>query len=153
MGGTLHSIQVSDGGVPKLPRDAGSVRAAGLEGDRQRDLRNHGGPMRAVSLYALELIEALRSEGHPVSPGSLGENLTLAGIPWDRMLPDATVEVGEVSLLLTSFANPCRTIAGSFRDGAFERVSQKAHPGWSRLYARVLREGTVRVGDPVRIVG
>jgi MOSC domain-containing protein YiiM len=25
------------------------------------------------------------------------------------------------------------------------------HPGWSRLYARVLRKGTVRMGDEVRI--
>jgi MOSC domain-containing protein YiiM len=28
-------------------------------------------------------------------------------------------------------------------------VSQQANPGWSRLYARVLKEGTVRVGDSV----
>ena len=31
------------------------------------------------------------------------------------------------------------------------RVAQKVHPGWSRLYARVLREGTVRTGDAVRL--
>jgi len=29
------------------------------------------------------------------------------------------------------------------------RVAQKVHPGWSRLYARVLREGSVQIGDAV----
>jgi MOSC domain-containing protein YiiM len=38
-----------------------------------------------------------------------------------------------------------------FRDGEFKRVSQKLHPGWSRLYARVLREGTIQIGEPVRV--
>jgi len=27
------------------------------------------------------------------------------------------------------------------------------HPGWSRLYARVLKEGEVRLGDSVRVIG
>ncbi len=30
-------------------------------------------------------------------------------------------------------------------------MAQEAHPGWSRLYARVLVEGTVRVGDVVKV--
>ena len=55
-------------------------RCDGLEGDRQRDLRFHGGPLRAVSLYSLELIEALQAEGHPIAPGAMGENLTMAGV-------------------------------------------------------------------------
>ena len=41
---------------------------------------------------------------------------------------------------------------GSFKDGEFARVSQKRHPGWSRVYARVLVEGTIRQGDPVRLL-
>jgi len=32
-------------------------------------------------------------------------------------------------------------------------VSEKRHPGDSRVYARVLQTGTVRAGDPVRLVG
>src|SRR5260221_8483791 len=110
----VHSINVSDGGVPKLPRETCAVRVGGLEGDRQRDLENHGGPERAVSLYSLELIEALRAEGHPIAPGTIGENLTLAGVPWSEMGPGAQVDVGEVSLQLTRPAAPCQTNAGSF---------------------------------------
>jgi MOSC domain-containing protein YiiM len=31
-------------------------------------------------------------------------------------------------------------------------VSQKTHPGWSRVYARVLVEGLIRRDDPVRLL-
>jgi len=148
----IHSINVSDGGVPKLPRDACAMRVGGLEGDRQRDLENHGGPDRAVSLYSIELIEALQAEGHPIAPGTIGENLTLAGLDWKALVPGLQIEVGEVVIQLTRHAAPCQIIAGSFRDGRVVRVSEKLNPGWSRFYARVLKEGTLRTGDRVRIL-
>jgi MOSC domain-containing protein YiiM len=151
MSGVLRSINTSDGGVPKLPRDAAELRFSGVSGDRQRDLRYHGGPTRAVSLYSLELIHALQAEGHRIEPGTIGENLTLACVDWAQMLPGATLEVGEALLELTSYAGPCSNLLPYFRQGEFKRVSQKVHPGWSRLYARVLREGSVKVGDPVRL--
>ena len=145
----VHSINTSDGGVPKLPRASCGVRVSGLDGDRQRDLEYHGGPERAVSLYSLELIEALRAEGHPIAPGTTGENLTLAGLDWKALRPGLQLEIGEALIQLTSHAAPCRNIAGSFKDRVFTRVAEKAHPGWSRFYARVLKEGTLRVGDGV----
>jgi MOSC domain-containing protein YiiM len=147
----IHSLNVSNGGVPKLPVPSCEVRPSGIAGDRQRDRRYHGGPQRAVSLYSLELLEALRAEGHPVAPGALGENLTLAGVDWSRMMPGAVIEAASVLLELTSYASPCANLRPYFSDGRFARVSEKQHPGWSRVYARVLRPGTVKIGDPVAI--
>ena len=40
----------------------------------------------------------------------------------------------------------------AFKDGDYARVSQKRHPGWSRVYARVLATGSIRQGDPVRLL-
>jgi MOSC domain-containing protein YiiM len=151
MTGVLHSLNVSNGGVPKLPRNPAAVRTKGIEGDRQRDLRYHGGPTRAVCLYSLELIRALQAEGHGIDVGCIGENFTLTGVPWEKMVPGATLDVGAVQLELTDYAGPCGNLRPYFTAGDFTRVSQKAHPGWSRLYARVLREGTVRIGDAVRV--
>jgi len=151
MTGLLHSINVSNGGVPKIARSAAAVRIKGVEADRQRDLRYHGGPTRAVCLYSLELIRALQAEGHRIDVGCIGENFTLTGVPWDKMVPGAKLEVGEVRLELTAYAAPCNNLRPYFSDGDFARVSQKVNPGWSRLYARVLREGTVSMGDQVRI--
>ncbi len=145
----MRSINVSNGGVPKLPQPSCLVTKRGLEGDRQRDLRYHGGPTRAVCLYSVELIDALRGEGHPISAGSIGENLTLSGIDWPALAPGLRLAIGNACVELTSYAAPCNNIAGSFRDREFVRVSQKAHPGWSRLYAVVVKEGVVNVGDLV----
>lgn len=150
--GVLHSINTSGGGVPKLPRPWAQVRLGGLEGDRQDDRRFHGGPDRAVCLYSLDLIEALQGEGHPIVPGSIGENLTLHGLDWTAVRPDARIEVGDAVLEVTKATSPCRKIAPSFSGEEFTRVSQKVHPGWSRFYARVLQEGLVTTGDRVVLI-
>jgi len=64
MSSVVHSINVSPGGVPKLPVSEARITTLGLDGDSQRNRLYHGGPMRAVSLYSLERIEALNHEGH-----------------------------------------------------------------------------------------
>jgi MOSC domain-containing protein YiiM len=150
--GTVVSINTSNGGVPKLPVAEARVTVNGLSGDRQRDLRYHGGPDRAVCLYSVELIRALQGEGHAIAVGSAGENLTVSGLDWSRMTPSRRVRVGPVLLELTKYAHPCNNLIPYFRDGSFTRISQKVHPGWGRLYARVLEEGVVRNGDPVEIL-
>jgi MOSC domain-containing protein YiiM len=151
--GTLASINVSRGGVPKRPVPEATVTAAGLLGDRQADGRYHGGPERAVTLFSRERIDRLRAEGHPIDVGTTGENLTVAGLDWDRVKPPVRVRVGAVELEVTKFASPCEKIAASFRDADFLRLSEKRHPGWSRVCAKVLREGPVRAGDVVELLG
>ncbi|NTW98204.1 MAG: MOSC domain-containing protein [Oscillochloris sp.] len=152
--GRIVQVNVNPlGGVPKRPVPAAEITVEGVVGDRQRDLRAHGGPSRAVSLFAIERIAALRAEGHPISPGSAGENLTVSGISWDQIQVGDRLRVGDwVELEITGYAAPCDTIADSFADGEFARISQKRHPGWSRLYASVRSPGEVRPGDPVEII-
>ena len=150
--GRIFQLNLSRGGVPKLAVREAVLTPAGLEGDRQRDLRYHGGPERALCLYALERVLELQAEGHPVFPGSVGENLTLAGLDWSRLAPGARLALGEEALVeVTSYTAPCKIIAASFTGGEFKRISQKLHPGHSRLYARVLRPGRLRTGDMVRV--
>ena len=150
--GTVVSINTSNGGVPKRPVNEAQVTVNGVAGDRQRDLRYHGGPDRAVCLYSVEVIRALRAEGHPIDIGSAGENLTVSGVEWAAMVPGRRVRVGPVLLELTKYAHPCSNLVPYFRDGAFSRISQKVHPASGRLYARVLEEGVVRAGDAVEIL-
>jgi MOSC domain-containing protein YiiM len=148
----VHSINVSNGGVPKLPRSSAHIRAAGVEDDRQANRRYHGGPDRAVSLFSQERIDALRAEGHPIKAGSIGENLTLSGVDWTRLAPGVRLQIGDVVLEVTQSVPPCRKIAGSFHDGRFDRVSDDENPGWGRYYCRVLSEGRIAVGDGVAVL-
>lgn len=148
--GTIHQISVSKGGVPKLAMPEAEVTVSGVGGDRQRNLRVHGGPDRAVCLYSLDVIEALRAEGHPIAPGTVGENVTVSGLAWSRIVPGARLRLGtEVLLEVTKYTAPCTNIAGSFCDGDFSRISVKLHPEQSRVYTRVLSPGRIRAGDQV----
>jgi MOSC domain-containing protein YiiM len=149
--GVLRYINVSAGGVPKTHVESADIGPGGVQGDRQRNRRIHGGPRRAVCLYSLDLIEALRLEGHPIAPGHAGENLTIGGVDWSRLAPGVIVGVGGAELEITSYTVPCTSIRASFADGRFMRMSQRNHPGWSRVYACVRRPGHVRVGDRVII--
>ena len=149
--GTVVSLNRSDGGVPKLPVPEARITRDGMEGDRQRNRKHHGGPDRALCLYSAELIEALQREGHEITPGSVGENVTVDGIDWGLLVPGVVLALGPVEVELTSYAMPCRNIGPAFVGGRSARISQKTHPGESRVYARVLREGVVRVGDPVEV--
>ena len=151
--GRIVRVNVSRGGVPKRPVPSARVTREGVDGDRQADRRYHGGRDRAVSLFALEVIERIAAEGHPIAPGTTGENLTLAGFDWEHVRPGAQLRfAGGVELEVTDFASPCPTIRDSFLGGDFERLSEKRHPGSSRLYCRVLREGDVRAGEGVTVV-
>ena len=151
--GRVVQINISPGGVPKLPVASARVTANGLEGDGHRDLEHHGGPERALCLFSLEQIRALQVEGHTVTAGAIGENLTLEGLDWERVQPGAVLELGErVRIEITRYTSPCFNIKPSFLGGDFARVSQKLHPGWSRVYAKVLQPGTISQGDPVRLL-
>ena len=149
--GRIHQISASNGGVPKLPLEEAAVDVNGVTVDRQADRRNHGGPERALCLYALERIEALRAEGHPIDPGSAGENVTTEGIDWDLVTPGSQLRLGEVEIEVTKYTEPCWKNAAWFADGDFTRMGQKPHPGWSRVYARVLSGGAIRPGDAVTL--
>ena len=122
----------------------------GVEGDRQADATAHGGPNRAVSLLGIEAIRRVASEGHPIAPGTTGENLTTEGFDVSTLPVGTRLAVGdELVLELSGATNPCRTIRHSFADQRFGRLGIESHPDDSRMYARVVREGTVRRGDPI----
>ncbi len=150
--GVVVSVNVSDGGVPKRPVERALVTVDGVVGDRQRDLEHHGGVHRALCVYSADLLDALRAEGHGVAPGATGENLTVRGIAWEAMIVGTRFRAGEVEAEVTAFANPCHNLRPYFVDGRIGRIAQQTHPGWSRVYARVVLGGEIAVGAPFELV-
>ncbi|MBX3359480.1 MAG: MOSC domain-containing protein [Phycisphaeraceae bacterium] len=136
--------------MPKLAVERAQVTPEGLVGDGHHDTKHHGGVDRAVCLFAMEVIDRLRAEGHPIGPGTIGENVTVAGLEWKAVAPGRVIEfAGGVVLEVTAYTTPCSTIRESFRGLEFNRVKQEQHAGDSRVYARVVREGELRVGETV----
>src|ERR1700694_2427334 len=151
--GRIIQINISPGGVPKIPVPEAQVTDLGLEGDLHREMDVHGGPERALCIFPIEQIRVLQAEGHSVFPGAMGENLTVEDLDWTLVTPGSRFQLGAGVLIeVTSYTAPCSNIKKNFADGDFSRVSQKRHPGGSRVYARVLSEGMIRQGDTVRLV-
>ena len=124
-----------------------------MEGDGHNFPEIHGGPDRALCLFSLEHILKFQSEGHPIFPGAIGENVTISGLDWEKLEPGVQLALGdEVLIEITKYTTPCNSMEPSFRDGNYARLSQKANPGCSRVYARVLRVGRLVVGQPVRLL-
>ena len=151
--GRVFQVNLSQGGVPKLPVELAHVGPQGLDGDAHHHDHVHGGPHRAVCLLALEAIERVQADGHAIEPGAVGENLTTVGIEIARLPVGAQLTVGDELLLeISGPANPCDVIKHVFVRGKSGRISILLHPDDSRMYARVLREGDVRAGDPIRVL-
>ena len=91
--GRVVQINISPGGVPKLPLREAMVGELGLEGDGHSFPDIHGGPERALCLFSLERILELQAEGHPIFPGAAGENITIVGLEWDKLQPGDRVVV------------------------------------------------------------
>ena len=125
--GVPAEVSVTDAGQSSSPstRRAGASRSCRATGPRSRPrawratasatCAYHGGPDRAVCLYSFDRIRALQEEGHHVSVGLLGENLTVMGLDWRLLTPGTRVQVGGVRLLLTAFAVPCKNLSRVLR--------------------------------------
>ncbi len=149
----IHSVNVNPlGGVPKPRVDCARLRKEGVEGDKQNDMRYHGGVRRAVCLFSLQKILDLQAEGHPIDVGTTGENLTIEGLDWNSLEEGMELSIGDAVIELTKPAPPCNVIAKSFTDGDSNRISEERFPGWSRWYAAVAVEGVVSIGDIVIIL-
>lgn len=145
--GVVAALFRSHGGVPKEPVDAVAVGWGGVVGDRQDDRLNHGRPWQALCIWSTEVIDAFAAAGNPLAPGLAGENITVSGLPWERVVPGAQLRVGEVLAEVSAYAVPCRKNAGWFTDGRFDAMHHR-HGPVSRVYATVLEPGAISQGDP-----
>ena len=139
------------GGVPKPLVHQLEITTEGCVGDLQRDKKHNGGPDKAVCLFSSEVLSQLQTAGHPIFPGSVGENVLVSDVDWNLVGVGTQFHFEEVVLEITSDAPPCKTIRESFTDGRFKSISVKVAPHLSRWYARVIIEGCVRINEFVEI--
>jgi MOSC domain-containing protein YiiM len=146
----IVQLSASKGGVPKLAIREAKATTLGLDVDKQKHTKIHGGPERALCLFSLEVLQMLQAEGHPIFPGSTGENVLISGLDWAVLAAGARIALGEeVIVELTRTATPCKTIAESFLGRDFKRLER---PDQMRWYSRVIIEGTLRVAMQVRLL-
>lgn len=132
---------------------AGPVRvgAVNLDGDGQADLRVHGGPDKAVLLYAAAHYPAWSVEMSFAMPfGAFGENLTVEGMTEADVCIGDVIDAGTARLQVAQPRGPCWKIARRWKIRDLSaRVQASGRTGW---YARVLREGVLQAGDALTLV-
>ena len=128
-------------GELETPREARVEEPGGIDGE------HHGQLDRAVTLIQAEHLEAgSKLAGVDVRPEHMRRNLVVSGINL-LALKDQRFTVGEVVLEGTGLCRPCSRIEENLGPGGYNAM--RGHGG---ITARVLRSGTLRLGDEVRHV-
>jgi len=154
--GLPTDLSVGDRSVPsgifKTPvHGSVRVRTLNLDGDGQADLTVHGGPDKAVYLYPSEHYPFWQQElGRQLEWGSLGENLTTAGITEENVYAGDQLQIGGGVLQVTQPRLPCFKLAAKFeRDDIIEKFLNSRKTGF---YTRVVHEGSLQAGDSILLL-
>jgi MOSC domain-containing protein YiiM len=125
------------------------IRTLNLDGDRQADLRVHGGPDKAVYAYPSEFYESWLDERPELAfPwGQFGENLTTEGLRDEDVSVGDRFRVGTAELIVTQPRLPCFKLGIRMGRDAF--VTEFLQRGLLGFYLAVAREGAVEAGDPI----
>lgn len=117
------------------------IEEYGIEGDA------HAGKWhRQVSLLSYDKIEEFRARGAVVADGAFGENLVVEGIDF-RALPVGTrLHCADVILEMTQIGKECHHGCQ-----IFQKMGDCIMPR-EGVFARVIRGGTIRVGDEMKVV-
>jgi len=123
------------------------LRTLNLDGDRQADLRVHGGPWKAVYAYPSEHYPDWRRElpGMNLPWGMFGENFTTSGLAEDDVHVGDRFHIGSAIVMVRQPRTPCQKLAAKFqRDDILERFLLCGRSGF---YFSVEQEGSVEVGN------
>ena len=128
------------------------LRPLGLEGDGQADLKNHGGPNRAVYCYDHENYGywAAQLGRRDFRYGQFSENLTTQGLLASQACIGDIYRIGGQALIQVSQPRvPCYKLADKLGIPGFEKTFLAANR--SGFYARVLQEGRIEAGDSIKL--
>jgi MOSC domain-containing protein YiiM len=125
------------------------LRRLNLDGDKQADLKVHGGPDKAVYAYSSEHYDYWRKRfpDMPLPWGMFGENLTTKGLLEDEVNVGDAFRIGTSEVVVTQPRMPCYKLGVKF--GRMDIVREFMNSKLTGIYFRVLKEGEVGVGDSI----
>jgi len=128
-----------------------ALRKLNLDGDRQADLRVHGGEHKAVYCYPLEHYDYWKRElpGRELSMGIFGENFTADGMLEDSVHLGDQFSVGSAEVVVTQPRLPCYKLGVRFESHDMVKRFFASHR--TGFYLAVVREGEVGAGDEIKV--
>ena len=138
-------------GIYKLPTpEPVHISSLGIKEDFIASKKHHGGPDQAIYVYGTTDYDWWSTElGRDLYPGTFGENLDITELESSQFNIGDRLLIGSVILEVTAPRIPCGTLAARMEDPQFvKRFRHAERPGF---YCRVLQEGTVEMGNDVKI--
>ncbi|MGD9412456.1 MAG: MOSC domain-containing protein [Desulfobacterales bacterium] len=129
-------------GIQKATVDeAFLIKEHGLKGDA------HAGTWhRQVSFLASEEIDKAREKGLAVTFGDFAENIATTGVDWKNIPVGSRIRLGQNALVeITQIGKECHN-----RCAIYYKAGDCIMPR-EGVFGRVLQEGKIRCGDPIRI--
>jgi MOSC domain-containing protein YiiM len=125
------------------------LRQFNLVGDRQADLKDHGGQGKAVYAYPSEHYEFWHKELPQMELpwGMFGENLTTEGLMEENTHIGDRFRIGEALVMVTQPRIPCYKLGVKF--GRDDIVRRFLESGRSGIYFSVMKEGMISALDPI----
>ena len=126
-----------------------ALRKLNLDGDRQADLRAHGGAFKAVYCYPSVHYDYWKTElqGRELPVGIFGENFTIEGVVEDSVHIGDRFSIGSAEVVVTQPRLPCYKLGVRFEsDDMVRRFLASRRTGF---YVAVTHEGEVGSGDEV----
>ncbi len=128
-----------------------AVRTTNIDGDRQADLRVHGGTDKAIYCYPREHRQFWLDEiGYDQADAPFGENLSTLGIDEDSAQIGDIWRWGTARLQISQPRWPCYKLA--LHSGRPDMVKRFVAVGRSGWYLRVLEEGVAPTSGEIEIV-
>jgi MOSC domain-containing protein YiiM len=140
-------------GIFKRPVDGPvAVTKLNLDGDRQADLKNHGGEFKAVYAYSFDHYPYWQNLLNIVDMpmGQFGENLTIAGLDESKSCIGDHLQIGDAIFAVTQPRVPCFKLGIRFNDP--EMPNRFIASGYTGYYLKVIQKGVVEAGDKVDLV-
>jgi len=143
---------VSTGIFKEAVADRVKLRTLNLDGDRQADLTVHGGPEKAVYVYAAEHYPFWKAElpDMDLPWGMFGENFTTEGLLETEINIGDKFRVGSAEVMVTQPRMPCYKLGIRFgRTDIIKRFLASERTGF---YFSVVKEGDVGAGDEIELI-
>lgn len=123
-----------------------------LEGDEQADLKNHGGSHKAVYAFSREHYDHWRDilKNPNLKPGAFGENLTISSFDEDGLFIGDQFSIGACILEISQPRVPCFKLGIALNNTFAPKLFTKSFN--TGIYFRVIKEGIIANGNPVRKV-
>lgn len=128
------------------------LRELNFDGDKQADLKVHGGEYKAVYSYPAEHYEYWKTKLNNLDLpfGMFGENLTTEDMFEDKVNIGDEFEIGSARLIATQPRMPCYKLGVRF--GNMDMVKKFMASGRPGIYFKVLKEGEIGPGDSIELI-